>query len=809
MPVEATVHGIWQNHSMHGPDPSPAASRLPPRPRLTLRVGFAGSQRLLSPEQFSQLPEPRDESERAEHLARGSRMAAERQRLKQATAEVLKCLEQSLASIRDRGAAQPSGVSGYFKSDRPLMRWVTGLCEGADDVVAEVIEDRRRGADSGRGMVELELAAVLPFPLDGYRESRPGFFRETFDQHVHECAWVMCLDGIYDKPGKAELEPLPREAQDARKSLANLRRARGYRAQSTFLIRQSDLIVAAANPQEAGSAGGTLETVREALAFGLPVVFIDTSRAEDQVRWIRPDEDHYSVIAGPLALQPWEEALHQGIHRLLAAPDPWAMVEDPLAAKARDAGDGFLREFFDVPTCPPGKADGSRRAGLRERLWEGLRKRLEGDAPPHPTSRTSTRHPIVETYRARARGLNHHYSGQYRGALVLNYVLSLVTVFLATVSLALLDASNHIPAVQEWQDLLKVSAGPKAGIAPAESMGTAPSGSGNPAGDPVIGGQLPNQDTAGDRQQWLPPMLLSLAGFKLFLVIFIKVNTVRANRGQWNERAIDTRYLTERLRSLEFLPRLGCQRAPNPGQSQLASRFARQSAVDWLFEAIARTLKPGDAVSAMRCSVPTEGSAMAIAAAKKPEIISPDPIETLSVIRDDWIGQQAAYHQRNAVAMGALDRLTERWNSILGWWVIGVVLLDIGLATAEMTDGFPPRLRTAADRLAPWLIFASAVLPAMVTALGGLRFQSECRRLAERSALMHHLLRGRHGTGESRWEQAESLVHRMKEAKSNPATDVGGWTHEVLRFSEHLAADLAGETAEWSVIYSKELRDQN
>jgi hypothetical protein len=103
----------------------------------------------------------------------------------------------------------------------------------------------------------------------------------------------------------------------------------------------------------------------------------------------------------------------------------------------------------------------------------------------------------------------------------------------------------------------------------------------------------------------------------------------------------------------------------------------------------------------------------------------------------------------------------------------------------------------------------AAIVGAMVTALGGLRFQSECRRLAERSALMHHLLRGRRGTGESRWEQAECLVHRMKEAKSNPTTDVGGWTHEVLRFSEHLAADLAGETAEWSVIYSKELRDQN
>ncbi len=39
--------------------------------------------------------------------------------------------------------------------------------------------------------------------------------------------------------------------------------------QSAFLLRQSDILIAAANPDEPGKAGCTLETVREALAFDL------------------------------------------------------------------------------------------------------------------------------------------------------------------------------------------------------------------------------------------------------------------------------------------------------------------------------------------------------------------------------------------------------------------------------------------------------------------------------------------------------------------------------------------------------------
>ena len=49
---------------------------------------------------------------------------------------------------------------------------------------------------------------------------------------------------------------------------------------------------------------------------------------------------------------------------------------------------------------------------------------------------------------------------------------------------------------------------------------------------------------------WLYPVLLVLGALKLAIVIFIARNTRSANHGNWNDRAVDYRYLAERLRAL-------------------------------------------------------------------------------------------------------------------------------------------------------------------------------------------------------------------------------------------------------------------
>lgn len=58
---------------------------------------------------------------------------------------------------------------------------------------------------------------------------------------------------------------------------------------------------------------------------------------------------------------------------------------------------------------------------------------------------------------------------------------------------------------------------------------------------------------------------------------------------------------------------------------------------------------------------------------------------------------------------------------------------------------------------------------------------------------------------EGRDEQAGRLADRIAEARTNPATDLGAWTPEVLRVTEAVAGDMANEVAEWSVLYAKEI----
>jgi len=190
---------------------------LPPRPRLVLRLGFAGRKELTASEQ---------------HL------------LAEALDSVMQTQARRLASIApgtpvEAGKEPP--VSTFFSRECPLLRLVTGLCEGADAEAAEALTRVSVSPDSGSSCpvgtpcIETELAAVLPCDVETYRASRPHDFLPQFDEQLSRCAWVLALDGIYD-------EPTP-DTQ-----LAKNRRSRADRGQSAFLLRQSDILIAAANP---------------------------------------------------------------------------------------------------------------------------------------------------------------------------------------------------------------------------------------------------------------------------------------------------------------------------------------------------------------------------------------------------------------------------------------------------------------------------------------------------------------------------------------------------------------------------------
>jgi len=783
---------------------TPPLHPTPPRPRLVLRVGFAGSQKLLTDEEFAARPPStdRERKEREHHVA-------ERRRLEKVLPDVLETMGRRLAEIVP-GVPVTTGkeppVAAFFEKRCPLLRLITGLCEGADALSARMLERVAIAPDPGSACgpdtrcLETELAAVLPFDVESYRCSRPEVFQAEFDRQLARCEWVLALDGRYEKPDP----PTP---------LEETRRSRAYRAQGAFLLRQSDVLVAAANPDAEIRAGGTLETVREALAFELPVVFIHTGTGA--VHLVGPDDDLPSVLSEP-APEParWRATLRQWVTQLTADPDSGLNPGEEAHEAPSDHGERLLAEYFDQPSSPPRDAAGKRKPTRRERVWSWIERRFRSgpdfnsDQPLEPYA----------AYRRRATDLTYHYGGLYRGAFLLNYALAIVAVALAAISLTLLGTAGHTSVGEQVAVLARAA------------------------------GQLPEQGAVSPKlQPWLLWVLLALAGAKLGLLGFISRNTRRANSEEWNDRAVNYRYLAERLRAMFYLPLAGSHQPPAAEPPQFASRVVRQSAVDWLFDSLVRAISPADLPHAQPRDFPAHDGRGVVRVKK---LLTLDPLAVAQRVRDGWIAEQAKYHDRSGRTMHALHHSIETVAVCLGWAVIAVVAFDLVLVGGKVLHGLPESWMPFAKAATPWLIFVSTVLPAIVAALGGVRFQSECQRLAERSAIMRVMLAGRgpspprsqaapwwreigkrwvsfwkavwillrrlcgilpaptpfqpHG---GRWELADTVARRIITARDAPETDPGSWNHDTLRLTERVAGDFVQEAAEWSVLYAREVSD--
>ena len=715
---------------------------LPSRPRLVLRAGFAGRQEL---------------------------SADEARVLDEALDLILASLGKRLAELAP-GVAFGDGtvppITSFYSQECPLLRLVTGLCQGADDRACLAIDRFQTHCDLPRagehclsGCLQTELGAVLPFSPEVYRQSRPMAFQPRFDELLSECAWVIALDGIYDKP-----QP------DTR--LAKRRRARAYRSQSALLLRQSDLLIAAADPEDESRAGGTLETVREALAFDLPVIFIHTGKSSgaEAIYLIEPEDLLPNVLAETApSIEQMTRRLEDWVTLLTADPDLGTAAGTPHAEQARKHGEEVLREFFDDMESP-GRAEAHLLTKWRKGAWtwfEGLFKqgsRAKSDPPLEPYA----------TYRRRATSLNYHYTGLYRGAFIMNYVVAITAVILAAISLTLLGTAAHTPLAEEVASILKTK-----GLEPKDVAV-------NPQPKP-----------------WLVPVLIALAAGKIGLLFFIFFNTRSANKQRWNDRAIDTRYLAERLRAMFYLPLAASQQPPAAAPPQFASRAVRQSAVDWLFDAIVRSVSPAELAAAQPTQIPSHDGTSSVLIR---HLLTPQPRETIALVRDSWINHQACYHDGNMKTMHAMHHGLERWQKVLGWAVIAIVGFDLALLCFKVCHG-PEPLYTFAKLATPWLIAASAILPAVVAAISGIRFQSECQALAERSDVMHAILVGRGMQKAGRYAQADHLARSITNLAADPATDLGSWSHDVLRFTEHLATDFVQEAAEWSVVYAKEVSE--
>ena len=316
-----------------------------PKPRLTLRLAFAGSRRL------------DDEKSRKLH---------------DKLVKLFTIIGHQLTAIAPKkpvSLKRKYTVAPYFDKSPPLLRLVTGLCEGADTIAAKALGEVRIPPEEENDRAEspcldTKLAAVLPFDFETYRESRDKGFLPDFDRQAKKCEYILTLDGLYDKSGCSSVE-------------ADKRRAAGYRAQSTFLLRHGDILVAAANPEDKRKAGGTLDTVQMALEFGLPVIFIDTRNTYIHV--MQPSSSLHRVIFDPYDDNgdKWEEEVRNAIDRLVANPDIESMGHtlDAGEKEAIAELDKLLNLFFyDADT--PAKPKWGPKANFRELSWKSFLRRL-------------------------------------------------------------------------------------------------------------------------------------------------------------------------------------------------------------------------------------------------------------------------------------------------------------------------------------------------------------------------------------------------------------------------------------------------
>ena len=251
-----------------------------------------------------------------------------------------------------------------------------------------------------------------------------------------------------------------------------------------------------------------------------------------------------------------------------------------------------------------------------------------------------------------------------------------------------------------------------------------------------------------------PNRVSSLA--ELAAIIVIVTLTVAANGFRWHERWIEYRRLAEQIRPLRILFPLGLT-LPKTGLARVAGADDDGSWTDWLTRRVERMLGLPDVA------------------------ITPDYIFAVRTFAAEAVlEEQIQYHERNEKK---LSRVDER----LHW--IGMILFVL-TALACGYDAFeifrPKGSEPTVGVLGHWnwrltLVALSGIMPAVGSALLGIRNVGEFARLELRSKAM-----------------AEGLRRRRSSLEGLPSAPIT--RAELTMQMESFAAELTAETTDWRTL---------
>jgi hypothetical protein len=203
-----------------------------------------------------------------------------------------------------------------------------------------------------------------------------------------------------------------------------------------------------------------------------------------------------------------------------------------------------------------------------------------------------------------------------------------------------------------------------------------------------------------------PHLKFEIAAFEMLITLAIILNAHIGTRDEWHRRWLDYRQLAERLRPMRSLKLLGIA-APDPPGTQTNPVPTRW--IDWYGSGIWRAMGcPSGAIDPGR-------------AARLAEAIA-----------DHEVAPQVGYHERNAHQIEMLDKRLEMIGTALFVATLAVsVVTLVGLALdAELVN-----------RFGNWFTLVSAGLPALGTAVFGIRFQGDFGGDALRSMATANTLR--------------------------------------------------------------------
>lgn len=619
-----------------------------------------------------------------------------------------KLVEADIATLLSRFATILNGVGDAvrrfhaahphcYDNAPPVLRAISPLAEGTDRLFAE--EALARG---------YELCCPMPFFEDAFTADFASGTAQERDSLAH---FRRLLNRAREGAGLTRFEL---DGDRATPGAA-------YAAAGIVVVNQSDLLVVVWDGRPEGGRGGTLESVREALAVGVPVVWVD-STAPHACQLLPVG----AALPPPQAtgrMQPSDDCvdllpiLGEVVHGILAPPPA---AGDDITTAHRHAGD-MREEFFRErqPAWNPWFLWKMLRDLLGENrvhvpVWRSrdFELSVQHDWPTTPADAPERSPSAIEMWvnsRLRphfawADRLADLYADKYRSAFTLVYALAAMAVLLALLPIA---AKELLVEGDSWS----------VGFAWSEGV-----------------------------------TVLALLAF---------LRTGRARR--WHDRWLDYRLLAELVRELRILLPLGGGR-PTPRQPAHRSAYGDpvQSWMFWHLRGIAReTGLPNARLS-------SEHLAQSVAYLR--EVVSGVSATP---------GGQIRFHQDTARMSARIHRRLHRAT------VVAFGLTVACVAGHLLLDAFPDAMPAVFSRLPglewwAWLKPAfwvgTAFLPAVGAAVAGLMNQGEFARTAKRSEAMA----ARFAELDRELEVLEHRINSLERVQSAKIADVAARAAQLM-----------------------------